>query len=198
VPRKYQDREYEETVDPKNPPNSVLEPEVRRATLGTFLGGIVVFFFIVAAALVYWRTSGRELPQDPGDRQPPAGAVGTVGAADTPGGRDPEPRPGSTREELEHRGANDGPAPLPFTELGAILVDAPQQVIGRRVNIRDIDVASIEAGTFWIHDGNAKVQVVPPRGTPAPRAGQVVDVAGTVESDGRSGVRIKASRVAVP
>lgn len=179
--------DYEETVDPKNPPNSVLRPQVRTATVSTFVGGIVIFFLIVGAALVYWSMSNRRLDPDPGRReaQAEADSVGT--------GFNPEPRPGSTRDELEYRGGS-GAGDRPDA-LGSILEDAPATVIGRRVSFRDVSVTTAEGSTFWIHDGDAKVQVVQ-SGTTV-RDGQKVDVSGVVESDGRAGVRIKADRVSV-
>lgn len=192
----HQDREYEETVDPKNPPNSVLRPEVRGAAVGTFVGGIIVFFLIVAVALVYWTSSDRRIDPDPGNRDPAAATegdeVGTVGET-TAGGQDPAPRPDSTRQELEYRGSGGPTAAI--TEIDAVLVDTPATVIGRRVDFHDVDVATTHAGGFWIHDGNAKVEVVSPDGTPSVRTGQAVNVNGTVESNGRGGIRIRAERV---
>ena len=192
------DREYEETVDPNNPPNSVLKPQVRNAAIGTFVGGIVVFFLIVAVALVYWTSSNRQIAPDPGDRNPPGATggdeVGTVGET-TAGGQDPAPRPGSTQDELEYRGATSSNAPVPITKIGAVLVDSPATVIGRRADFHEAAVASAHPGGFWIHDGNAKVEVVAPAGAPSARTGQAVDVTGTIESDGRGGVRIRATRV---
>ena len=179
------DRQYGETVDPKNPPNSVLRPEVRRATLSTFLGGIIVFFAIVGAALIYWTASNRHIDPDPGAReQQNQDQVGTAGN-----------QPDSTRDEIEFRGADGSSRALPLTEIDAILDDRPGTAIGRRVDLHQVDVASAERGSFWIHDGNAKVEVVAPADTPAVRPGQVVDVSGALESDGRGGVRIRAERV---
>jgi hypothetical protein len=192
------DREYEETVDPKNPPNSVLQPKVRRAALGGFLGSVVVFFLIVAAALVYWNASNRRIAPDPGDRTPPGATagdeVGTVGET-TAGGQDPAPRPDSTRDELEYRGASGRDTTLPLTNAGAILVDEPSTVIGRRVDFTNVEVTSSNANSFWIRDGNTRVEVIAPSGTPAVRQGESVNISGTVESDGRGGVRIRATRV---
>lgn len=187
------DGELDETVDPRNPPNSVLAPEVRTATVTTFVGGLVVFFLIVGAALVYWNVSNRRIDPDPGRRD--AGAereIGTAGGR-TEGGGSADPSPGATAGEIEFRG---GAAGVP-TELGSILEGPPAQAIGKRVTFHDVDVAATEAGSFWIHDGNARVHVLPPPGTAAVRGGQVVDVSGVVESDGQGGVRIRADRVVV-
>lgn len=187
------DKHLEETVDPKNPPNSVLRPEVRRATLSTFLGGIIVFFVVIAAALIYWRTSGQSIDPDPGARGQESGQIGTTGGTDQPGGFNPAPRPDSTREELEFRGGDLGAAAV--TRLDALLEDRSASV-GKQVDLHDVDVASAESGGFWIHDGNAKVEVLAPAGSPVVQAGQSVDVSGAVEADGHGGVRIRAARVA--
>jgi len=189
------DRDYPETVDPKNPPNSVLQPKVRTATLTTFLGGIVVFFLIVAAALIYWSASNRRIDPDPGLRGDERGEVGTAGDRDnSPGGFEPAPRPDSTQEELEGRGDIGAPRPQPFTELSDLLEDKPGTIAGRRVDLHDVDVAAAQPGRFWIHDGNARLEVIAPEGQTV-RTGQSVDVTGTVESDGSSGVRVRADHV---
>ena len=188
--------QYEETTDPKNPPGSVLHPQVRRATLTTFLGGIVVFFLIVGAALIYWNASNRRIDPDPGLRDAERGGeVGTAGARDdSPGGFDPAPRPDNTQEELDDRGNVGAPGPRPFTELDALLENTPGTTVGRRVELGDVDVASAQPGGFWIHDGNARVEVVAPD-APGVRAGQSVDVTGTIEPNGADGIRIRAERV---
>lgn len=189
-----QDRHYEETVDPKNPPNSVLQPAARRATLATFVGGIVVFFLIVGAALVYWNASNRRIDPDPGLRDADAREVGTAGEP-TPGGGSADPSPGSTRDELQFRGGDDSAGAR--NELRSIVESSPADSIGRRVTLHDVDVATVDGGSFWIHDGNARVQVLPPSGAGMVRDGQVVDVSGIVESDGGTGLRIRADRVTV-
>jgi hypothetical protein len=183
----HDDREYEETVDPKNPPNSVLAPEVRNATLTTFLGGIVVFFLIVTAALVYWRTSGDSINPDPGLREGEEAAAERRDEVGTAG----DPSLNDTRDEIRYRGGDDGSA----AELNDILKKEPSSLIGTKVTFHNIDVAATGAGRFWIHDGNARVEVVQPAGSAAIREGQDVDITGTVESDGATGIRIRAERV---
>ena len=54
--------------------------------------------------------------------------------------------------------------------------------------------AAVDARSFWIHDGNARVEVVAPD-APGVRAGQSVDVTGTIEPNGADGIRIRAERV---
>jgi hypothetical protein len=190
----HRDKHYEETVDPKNPPNSVLQPEVRRATVTTFVGGIVILFLIVGAALIYWNASNRRIEPDPGLRDTGSQEIGTAGER-TQGGGSADRSAGSTRDELEFRGG-DAPAGT-RTELESILDNSPSDNIGRRVNFHDVDVAILQDGSFWIHDGNARVQVLPPAGAGTVRNGQVVDVSGVVESDSGTGIRIRAERVSV-
>src|SRR4051812_18096067 len=45
---------YEETHDPKNPPNSVLHPEVRRTARWSFLLPVIVLAIVAALLWVYW------------------------------------------------------------------------------------------------------------------------------------------------
>jgi hypothetical protein len=203
------DRQYDETVDPKNPPNSVLQPAARTAALTSYLGGIIVLFVIVGLALVYRSASGRRIAQDPGERGDRTAQenreIGTAGERSpdpsSPGGFDPAARPGSTSDELEFRGADDRDAQRDLnartsaTKLSAVLDAAPTAAIGMPVDVRGITVANVDGGSFWIHDGNDKIEVVPPAGAAPVRTGQSVDVVGKVESDGRSGVRVRATRV---
>jgi hypothetical protein len=177
-------RDYAETSDPKNPPNSVLAPAARTATVSTFLGGIIVFFLIVAAALIYWKASNRRIAPDPGDRAGEAAEVGTS--------FDPSPTPDSTRDEIEYRGGVQGPEV--FTDLGTIFDAKPAVAVGRRVDLHDVDVASAEPGRFWIHDGNVRLEVIAGDAATPIRQGQAVDITGTVEADGGT-VRIRAERV---
>lgn len=67
---------------PGNPPEVVLRPGVRKAVLMTFLGGIILLFLLIGAALLYWVATDR-----PGEIEgdEPA-AVGTSGERDD---RDP-------------------------------------------------------------------------------------------------------------
>src|SRR5919106_528894 len=107
--------QYEETTDPKNPPNSVLNASVRRMALRSYLGPLVVFFLVLGIGLIYW-ANRPPLVSGADDR----GQIGTTGAGDdvvgergnrddTPGGVDPAPRPDSTADELRRRGV-DQPA----------------------------------------------------------------------------------------
>jgi hypothetical protein len=86
-----------ETVDPKNPPNSVLKPEVRTAALWAYLGPLLVVTVVVLIALLYWSNRADE----PNDNVAPTTGISDEG---TPGGGTPAPRPDSTNEELNERG----------------------------------------------------------------------------------------------
>jgi hypothetical protein len=91
---------YEETRNPKNPPNSVLAPHARSAALRWFVGSLVVFFLLIGVALVFW-SAANPRPSVQGQRE------NVVGASDyysTEGGHDPVRQPRSTREELKFRG----------------------------------------------------------------------------------------------
>lgn len=199
---------YEETHDPRNPPNAVINPEVRRTALRVYLGPIVVLFVVVGLGLIYWANRSPVVNDDPsevGTTGEQIDAVGERGGGTSPGGFDPQGRPDSTRDELERRGAGErpqGPMPglagAPLNELGAMLEDDPRTVVGRRIDVQDVNVVEArDASSFWIQDGNAKAAVLAPQGGPAVQDGARVNVSGTVESDGAGGVRIRASRVTV-
>lgn len=91
---------YEGTRDPKNPPNSVMEPHVRRAALWAFVGSLVAFFTLVGVVLLFWTVAHpRPTLQEERER-----TVGKSGYYSTEGGHNPDLRPRSTRDELKFRG----------------------------------------------------------------------------------------------
>ena len=92
---------YDDTHDPKNPPNSVLNATTRSAVLASFVGSLVVFFVFVGVALLFWTVAHPR----PAAREGMEGVVGTSGSYSTEGGHDPVRRPSSTRDELKFRGA---------------------------------------------------------------------------------------------
>ena len=200
------DLHKEETTAPQNPPNAVLQPRARRSAVWTFVGGIAVVFLIVAAVYAY-----RSMTDTGGDSEldvTEPSAVGTAGdreVPDSPGGFDPDPDHDSTASELEFRGVGEEPqgsmpgltTAEPLTELGAMLEESPQTVAGRRIDVRDVNVESIQGNAFVIRDGDARASVVFANGEPEVRVGQRVDVSGTVEPDGQGSARIRASRVSV-
>ena len=204
---------YEETTDPKNPPNSVINPAVRRTAVRSYLGPLVVFFLVVAIGLLYWANRG-PLATDSQDEQ----QIGTSGDSadgadvigergnrdDTPGGRNPAPRPDSTADELRTRGVDQPSVELPGTNPSAMLTGLtllegePKDLAGRRIDLRNVEVFNARgASQFWVQEGNNKVEVTAPRNGPAVKDGAKVDVSGVVEEDGRGGVRIRAERVEI-
>jgi hypothetical protein len=191
--------EYEEPTNPHNPPSNVLPPSRRRA-LSIYLGGVVAFSVIIGTALVYWSVhdgGGRPVERLGGGR---GGVTGS-----TPGGFDPAPHFRRTQDELEFRGVGTSPlgpmrllqAGEPITGLHAVVGDELHAVIGRRIEVRDVEVDRIEDGTFWVRDGSARARVAAPRDSPAVSPGDRVNVSGRVEADDRGGVRIRATRVTI-
>jgi len=202
---------YEETTDPKNPPNSVINPFVRRTALRSYLGPLVVFFLIAGMGLIYWANrpplvSGDQDGQQigtSGESNDRIDAVGERGNRDdTPGGVDPGPRPDSTAEELRNRGVNQPSQPLPGLARDTMLTGLPmlegepKQMVGRRIDLRNVEVVDARGSSqFWVQDGNHKAEVTAPRNGPAVKSGSKVNLSGLVEDDGRGGVRIRAERV---
>ena len=204
-------QQYEETTEPGNPPNSVFNRRVQKAAAGSYGGVLIAFVLILAFGLLYWANRG-PVQLDPEDRE----EIGTTGVPDdrddvvgerdnrenTPGGSNPDRRPESTIEELEYRGVDqpDKAVPGPRRERTltglAMLEGEPKDLVGRRVEISSVNVIDADNPThFWIQDGNAKMEVMAPRGGPAVKANSRVDVSGAVEEDGRGGVRIRAEKV---
>lgn len=90
------DPEYGETVDPKNPPNSVLHPEVRKATFWAYIGPLLIIVVVLGIALLYWSTRDNDTTTEP--------TVGTSGENPGQGGSNPDRTPDSTKDESEYRG----------------------------------------------------------------------------------------------
>lgn len=174
---------------PQNPPRSVVNKGVRRFAVWAYLTPLLLFFAGVAIILAYWGTS----PPPPADVEGPR-VEGTTGTErersreSTPGGHNPDRVMPSPRREVEERAGRS------LTELGEVYEDNSRDAIGRRIEIQDVDVERVESPTlFWIRDGTVRVSVAVPAGVTV-RAGQTVNVVGTVERT-ENGVRIRASRV---
>jgi hypothetical protein len=90
--------QYGETVNPKNPPNSVLRPEVRNATFWAYLGPLIIIVVVLGIALLYWST------RDTSEDRSTEPTVGTSGENPGRGGFNPDPTPDSTKDESEYRG----------------------------------------------------------------------------------------------
>ena len=176
---------YEETLDPRNPPNSVANREVRRTALRVYLWPLVALFIVVGLALIYWANRGPVFndPQEgvgtTGDRQDVVGERGNDD--DTPGGINPDPRPDSTVDELKFRGVD-----APASRGGAMDLTGV-----RVVGVRD------DGRTFWVQSGDDQVEVSAPDGAPQVKPGSTVSISGVRESDGQGGTRIRARRVTV-
>jgi hypothetical protein len=187
--------EYHETVAPSNPPNAILHPAVRRKVLGASLGLILALCVAVGAALVFWATL--EFSPTSHDRIDPS-AVGTSGERmpreQTPGGLNPDPRPDDIEDELEFRGVHQ-PSRDSVPGLRGLRTDSGLTA-ARRINLENVLVERVSGGTFSIRDGNETATILTTGGMPAVRAGQRVDISGTVEQAGND-TRIRASRIEV-
>ena len=195
--RDNRDPHYEETTAPENPPNSMVNPTARTTWWGSSVGILAIVSLIVVAGFG-WVLVQRELGK--GGRTPDSETIGTSGAVrdNSPGGFDPAPNPGSTRDELKFRGVDDrpqGPTGLnvdDITDAGAVK-NAPA---GSRVRLMNVAVERADGDTFWIRAGDATLAVITPGETPTVRAGQQVNVTGTIEATGETR-RIRASRIDV-
>lgn len=103
-PRNHRDtpEQYDETRDPKNPPNSVLNPQVRRTTTRSFLWPLIVLTVVAGLLWVFW------LRQPPSVRSAEETGIRTTatGTSDerTPGGINTDPDHARTEDELKFRG----------------------------------------------------------------------------------------------
>ena len=98
-----------ETVDPHNPPNAVVEPELSKTAVfavpGMFyyLAPVGIIILVIVVALMFWNSR-----EDVNDRAVPTTGIEQEAPAhqDTPGGNTPESRPSSTENEIEYRGGD--------------------------------------------------------------------------------------------
>jgi hypothetical protein len=97
---------YDDTNNPKNPPQSVLRPQVRSSALLGLLASVVVFFALIGLTLIFWTVAHPR----PAAREGMERGVGRSGYYWTEGGRDPARPPRSTRDELKFRGALTPPS----------------------------------------------------------------------------------------
>jgi hypothetical protein len=95
-----------DTYDSKNPPNSLVRPRAHSTVLWAFVASVVGFLVLVAVAWVFW-TVAHPRPSVLVERER---SVGSSGGYFVEGGHDPNPRPGSTRDELRFRGALTPPS----------------------------------------------------------------------------------------
>jgi hypothetical protein len=189
---------YDETSQPQNPPNSIVNKGARRAFLTSYFAPLIVLFVIAGLGLIYWSNRG---PSEP-DRDTTHTGVGTTGE-NGPGAFDPRPRASNTKDEIEFRGGVDdptqGPMPAlrdatPLTKLDEVAKDA-SFVSGRRVDVSDVEVDSVQANSFWVRDGSHRVEVIAPEGSSIPAKGAHVRVVGSAEGAGGDTARIRATSI---
>jgi len=180
-------RRMDDTTDPKNPPNSMLNKSARRAAVGSYFVPIVVLFLVIGAALVYWSRRPAHSDTDRGERS----AVGTIGS--TQGGNDARPKLDSPREEIQFRAGDLAP----ITTTADLSDVKARTMAGRRVEIDDAKVDSVNCNTLWVRDGDRKYAIVAPAGTGSVKPHAKVSVSGHVEPDDKGETRIVADRVQV-
>ena len=159
--------------------------------------GVFTLFLLVVIGIFVYRMSTRPAP--PGVAAADASPGDRAGER-LPGGSDPQPKFGSTRDELENRGVGErpqGPMPglgtsEPVTRLSDVTQDRP--VSGQRVELKDVEVDSVDGQSLVIRDGDDTMVVVAPAGAPQLRRGERASVSGRVETTGGES-RIKATRV---
>jgi hypothetical protein len=107
-----QDPRYEETDDPRNPPNAVTNKGARRAAVWAYLGPIIALFVIIGIAMLYWARRDPGRVHDENSLNPAIGTSGEKLKDDNSsrdleqGGGDPRTRPGNTADELKNRGTD--------------------------------------------------------------------------------------------
>jgi hypothetical protein len=181
---------------PQNPPNSVVNRNVRRTALRTYVGPLIALFVVVGLALLYWASRPPVTERAANSvEQEDQNVAGTAGERNpdehSPGGFEPQRKPESTRAEVRHRTGEV------VNELGALLDENAHGEIGRRVEIADVDVDKVESPTsFWVRDGNARVQVIAPSAGIKVSEGQQVNIVGVAERSGQV-LRIRASKVGI-
>lgn len=193
-PRDWRDpEERHETTDPHNPPNALLRPETRSRALMSYLAPVVVLFVVVGIALIYWANRG---PVSVADEDREENAVGTVGR-DAPGGTDPAPEFGGTRDEIRYRSGDNAAGDRPDAGGSEAVMDVAavsSTAAGQRVRLQDIEVDAVDGSTLWIGGEKGRVAVVVPAGTSV-SAGDRIDVIGTTEVSDQGTARIRASEV---
>src|SRR5215217_6319149 len=132
-------RRYEETTQPQNPPNSVLNKDTRRAAVLSYFVPVVVLFVVIGIALVYW--SNQPSRSESGDRD--RAEIGTTGSTD--GGSQPEPRPDNPRDEINYRGQDLSP----ITRVSELRDIDARQMSDRRVSIAEAEVDSATGTMLW-------------------------------------------------
>lgn len=178
-------RRYDETTQPQNPPNSVLNRDARRAAVLSYFVPVVLLFAVIGIALVYWSNQPGPSRSDARDRA----EVGTVGRTD--GGSQPEPKANNPRDEINYRGEDL----VPISRVSELRDVDARQMTGRRVSIAEAEVDSANGNVLWIRDDDRKFAVMAPEGTPAFTAGAKVSITGHIAADSNGTPQIVADRV---
>jgi hypothetical protein len=176
----------EDPSAPQNPPNSVVNRRVRTNVVWWTIGPLALATLIIGAMAVF-EPAG---PIDVRTEADQARAIGTAGMR-TPGGHNPDPVPDTASQEREWRGGDT------FVELAQIMKASPSQDAGRRVRLTGVTVSSVSHRDAQLQEGGATITMAMPSRLLVVKPGQKVDVEGTLESDERGGLRIRASRVVV-
>lgn len=181
-------RRYEETTEPQNPPNSVLNRDARRAAVLSYFVPVVILFVVIGVALVYWSNQ----PEYAGGAARDRAEVGTVGrtAGSTDGGR-PEPKADRARDEIKYRGQDLSP----ITRVSELRDVDARVMTDRRVSIAEAEVDSASGTMLWIRDDDRKFAVIAPEGTAAVKPGSKVSITGHVVADSNGGLQIRADRI---
>jgi hypothetical protein len=179
-------------AEPGAPPNVLLRSETRRTALFSYLGPVIALFAIVGVALIYWVNRGPVPVRD----KPDSSVIGTSGRT-TPGGGDPQPAFGRTRDEVANRAgidqADEHRTDRSLTTIAGVLV-APSAT-PRHVALSGVEVEQVEGGTIWVRDGDARIAVTLPKDAAIPRRGDRVDVSGMTEQPQGGATRIAADAI---
>jgi len=179
-------RRYDETTQPQNPPNSVLNRDARRAAVLSYFVPVVVLFAVIGIALVYWSNQPEHSGNDGRDRA----EVGTVGRTD---GGQPEPKADSPRDEIKYRGDDLSP----ISQVSELRDVDARQMTGRRVSIVEAEVDSASGNMLWIRDDDRTFAVTAPAGATLPARGTKVSITGHIVADSNGSPQIIADRVQV-
>ena len=178
-------RRYEETTQPQNPPNSVLNKGARRSAVLSYFVPVVVLFAFIGIVLVYWSNQPPHSKTDGPDRT----EIGTAGRTD--GGSQPEPTPGNPSDEIKYRGKDLSP----ITRVSELRDVDARGMINRRVSIAEAEVDSASGTMLWIRDDEKKVAVIAPEGVPAVKQGSKVSITGHIAADSNGEAQIRADRI---
>jgi len=178
-------RRYDETTNPKNPPEAVLHKGARRAAVWSYFVPVVVLFAAIGMALLYWSS---RTPYSETNSTDPA-EVATVGRAD--GGFNPKPRPDSARDEIEFRGGDLAP----ITSIGALRDVSAASMRGRRIALDEVTVDRVSGNVLWVRDGERTYAILTPSSGSSATAGATISLRGRLEPDEQGAPRIVADQL---